>query len=68
MSSLSKNLQWKNLTLVIEYESDDSVLWKSICNQQKIAHAFVKLDVLPLKTLKEIKALPLTQGIFNRDF
>lgn len=62
VSSLSKDIPWKNLTLVIEYEADGGECWKSICKQKKIAHVSVKLASVPLKTLNDIKHLPLATG------
>ncbi|GFY47643.1 uncharacterized protein TNIN_491461 [Trichonephila inaurata madagascariensis] len=62
--SLSKNIPWKDLILVIEYEYDSNSNWKQICSENNISHAFVQVVDLPLKTLEEIQKLN-TAGMFD---
>lgn len=65
VSSISKNIPWKDLTLVIEYDSNNSECWKTICNGQNVAHSCVKLNTFSLKTLNDIKNSELIKGILK---
>ncbi|XP_035232289.1 uncharacterized protein LOC118204075 isoform X2 [Stegodyphus dumicola] len=60
-SSLSNDIPWKDLQIVIEFEDDVNSCWKRICQELQVQHAFVKVGSLALKTLQEIKQLNLIQ-------
>lgn len=62
MSSISKNFSWKDITFLIEYQTDKNVCWKSLCKKEKIFHFHITFDSLPLKTLDDIKHLPALKG------
>ncbi|GIY16521.1 uncharacterized protein CDAR_55311 [Caerostris darwini] len=61
--SLSKNIPWKDLILVIEYEQDCNSFWKQICSEKTIMHAFVQVVELPLKSLEEIQKITIQDKI-----
>ncbi|XP_042910298.1 protein shortage in chiasmata 1 ortholog isoform X2 [Parasteatoda tepidariorum] len=66
-SSLSKDIPWKDLTLVIEYEYDSDSMWKRMCEEQRVPHVFVKLAPLPLKTFNQIKSNHASEkSVFNQ--
>ncbi|KAF8767334.1 Protein shortage in chiasmata 1 like protein [Argiope bruennichi] len=59
-SSLAKNIPWKDLIFIIEFQHDNNSCWKHICSEKNVFHAFVQVADLPLKTLDEIQKLKNT--------